>query len=134
MIGSQKDIVDKYIQQHLKIPPKLIFDNCKAHLSDNNILIQGIIKGTIKDLDINIAILENKSITHITKGENTGLDLLNTNIVREFYTFPLSNDSIFEKKVPFPKGLEKKNSQVVVYLQNRNSLVIEGGNFIQITQ
>lgn len=79
-----------------------------------------------KNVILNVAIVENYSENHVSKGENKNRTLKHYNIVRVFNTYEIANPR-GEVDLQWPEGLKKENSKVILYLQQPKSLKIVGG-------
>ena len=88
------------------------------------------LKGDIKNSDLQVAILSKKEETNIPRGENSGLKLSGSNVVRILQTIKATEKSTFS--VTLPKDLSKENTRIIVFAQDaKNSQVlgVEGFDF-----
>jgi hypothetical protein len=74
---------------------------------------------------LNIAIVQLHGQTEVKGGENGGKQLRHINIVREFKTIDISNET-GNISLPLPKGLPLKDLRIIVYLQDKNNWHIKG--------
>jgi hypothetical protein len=82
------------------------------------------LKGDFKNSQLQVAILSKKEETNIPRGENSGLKLSGSNIVRALQTLKSSEKSTFN--VTLPKDLDKENTRIVVFAQDLKSLQVIG--------
>ena len=88
------------------------------------------LKGDIKNSDLQVAILSKKEETNIPRGENSGLKLSGSNVVRILQTIKATEKSTFS--VALPKDLLKENTRIIVFAQDSNNsqvLGVEGFDF-----
>ena len=88
------------------------------------------LKGDIKNSELQIAILSKEEETNIPRGENSGLKLSGSNVVRILQTIKATEKSTFS--VALPKDLSKENTRIIVFAQDaKNSQVlgVEGFDF-----
>jgi len=71
---------------------------------------------------LNIALVQKQATTNIRAGENQGVTLTNHNIVRSFETQVLANDG--SGQINLPASFKASDYALVVYVQNKNDLII----------
>jgi len=123
-VGSNAELIGKHVMHNLSLSPENHI--VLAIPSTTNGVIDKIgyhIDGDLNNLRMNIAIVEQKLVTIIRKGENSGKTLTNDNVVREFTQIaPQINGEIPIKLAP---ELIKDNTSIIVYLQDVNTLEIK---------
>ncbi len=88
------------------------------------------LNGDFKNSQLQIAILSKKEETNIPRGENLGLKLSGSNVVRVLQTVKSTEKSTFSMTVP--KDLAKENTRIVVFAQDSKSnqiIGVEGFDF-----
>lgn len=86
--------------------------------------------GDFKNIQLRVAILSKKEETNIPRGENSGLKLSGSNVVRVLQTIKASEKSVFT--IALPNDLVKENTRIVVFAQDSKSsqiLGVEGFDF-----
>ncbi|MEP7228634.1 MAG: DUF1223 domain-containing protein [Ginsengibacter sp.] len=73
---------------------------------------------------LNIALVEKKTVTAIRSGENGGVTLSGTNVVRNFKTLNNPADGKGSYVIDIPKDIDQKNMSVVLYLQQSDNKII----------
>ncbi|MFA8449552.1 MAG: DUF1223 domain-containing protein [Bacteroidales bacterium] len=130
IIGSLKQKIETEIQNRLKQPLKVQLKDIVTHFSNDSISISGSLIGINDEQLLNIAVLQKSAVTEIKSGENKGLKLNNTNIVRAFKTINIQNNNVFNIKINKPDKLSEEQIRVVLYAQNKNTLEVTAGCFI----
>jgi hypothetical protein len=78
-----------------------------------------------KNSQLNVALVNKNTETSIPRGENEGRKLTGVNVVRVLQNIP-STTLKNEVTVLIPKNLEKKNTQIIAFLQDKNTHQIKG--------
>ena len=73
---------------------------------------------------LNVALIQNKITTSIKSGENDGIKLTNTNVVRNFRSVPSLSESTNNISLDLVAGIDKKNFSVALFLQDPETLKI----------
>ncbi len=93
-----------------------------VNLENGKATINYTIKGnTDGNSLLNIAIVEKKTMTTIKAGENGGVTLSGTNVVRNFKTISNTPEGKNIYNIEVPAGINKENISVVLYLQKSNN-------------
>jgi hypothetical protein len=82
------------------------------------------LKGDFKNSQLQVAILSKKEETNIPRGENSGLKLAGSNVVRILQTVKASEKSTFTATLP--KDLVKENTRIIVFAQGLKNLEMVG--------
>lgn len=88
------------------------------------------LKGDFKYSQLQIAILSKREETNISRGENSGLKLAGSNVVRVLQTLKATEKSTLS--ITVPKDLVKNNTRIVVFAQDSKSnqiIGVEGFDF-----
>ncbi len=81
---------------------------------------------------LNVAIVENDLKSDVKKGENKGKQLNHTNVVREFSTYKVpEGDFTGEANLTIPDYINKKNTQIFLYIQNVEDMAVTGATKVQ---
>jgi hypothetical protein len=129
MIGSDERKITAAVKRVLAEVPeatlsikKVLTENGKLHINFDAL-------GNTENYILNIALIEKKTITEVKAGENGGATLTNYNVVRDFKTIGQVNNgdntSIVNMAID---STGKKNSCVVLYLQEKNTNKISGAD------
>ncbi len=87
-----------------------------ASWQNNQVRFMYQLSGAFKNSQLQIAILSKTEETNIPRGENSGLKLIGTNVVRVFQTLKSSEKSIISMSLP--KDLTKDNTRIVIFAQD----------------
>ena len=124
MVGSDANKISNSIKTeeqqvrnaHININ-SVIIDNAKATISYT-------IQGGDNNSNLNIALVQAKTITHVKAGENGGLTLTNYNVVRSFKTIQSAVEGTNTVSIDLLPGVEKKDFNVIAFLQNSQTYKI----------
>lgn len=83
----------------------------------------------VQQTNLCFALLQLHAVSKVQKGENKGMQLHHTNVVRDFIT--ISNDTE-TGTLQLPAGLQAKDCRVAAFLQNRNTLHITAASVCDI--
>ncbi|MEO8568296.1 MAG: DUF1223 domain-containing protein [Ginsengibacter sp.] len=126
MVGSDAKKIDNTLK-------KVWSQDTNSNLSIENVRLENgkaninyTVKGIERNLLLNIALIEKKTETAIKSGENGGVTLHGTNVVRNFKTIskPVEGKSIYA--IDVPEGIDLKNISIILYLQESNNRIIAG--------
>ena len=81
---------------------------------------------------LNVAVVERSRVTEIKRGENAGRTLRNENVVRHFQAVRLARKRSGSLELPLPKGLNREDASVVVYVQSSQTAAILGADSVAI--
>lgn len=123
MVGSDAKRIDNTLK-------KVWSQNTNSDISIENVSLQNgkaninyIVTGNTGDFLLNIALVEKKTITDIKSGENGGVTLSGTNVVRNFKTVSKPGEGKSSYSIDVPPGIDLKNVSVVLYLQESNNRI-----------
>ena len=109
--------INKYLKQTTK---KDLSISAKA---DNNNKIDVSYQTNTNGNNLNVAIIQLSAETKVQRGENHGATLHHVNIVRNFQTIALKNNS-GNTSLNLPAGLSAKDCEVIAFIQNTNMKII----------
>lgn len=92
-----------------------------AKLENGKAIINYTLTGNTGNASLNIAIVEKKTMTAIKAGENGGVTLSGTNVVRNFQTLGNVKEGANSYSIEMPDGVDKNNVSIVLYLQKSNN-------------
>ncbi len=123
--GSDKEKAVNSIQRDLQKNAAInIESNIKIN-ADNSVLVEYKLLGELKDQIINAALIEKENESDVTKGENDGRILKHTNIVREFISERIKEDSgTFILQIP--NDVLLNNFRIYLFTQDVNSGAVSG--------
>ena len=126
-VGSDKSLCEEYISSELSQKrKKRIPVSASYSLTDNKIHIDYSVPGTFSGF-VNFAVLQKKGKVDIKSGENGGRSINYTNIVRQFTQIDCYDESNKgEIGIDKPVDLDGNNMTVLVYLQNKLNMKVEG--------
>ncbi|MDI1256794.1 MAG: DUF1223 domain-containing protein [Flavobacterium sp.] len=117
MVGSQENPIRKIINSELKINPVAKIDVTSAIAKNGKLIVKYECSGKGSNI-INVALVKKKAITNVGRGENSGRKLTNYNIVTDFITKPL-NDNTGEVSIAFDSNKIPSEYSVIVYIQDK---------------
>ncbi|MFY7666795.1 DUF1223 domain-containing protein [Flavobacterium sp.] len=120
LVGSNKNAIKILVDQQLKVPSKNEIRITKAVLVNNQLKID-FDTDALANTVVNLAVVKKKSVTNIKRGENSGLQQTNFNIVFDFITVP--NDVNAKREVTFNFNPQWSSTDftVVAYLQKSDT-------------
>ena len=129
--GYRFDLAEDVIKQTLK----------QAALAQVNLEIQGqgsnqitftySVEGNYKERVLHVALVERGIVSQVQRGENTGRTLRHDNVVHVFKTIPLKN-ARGAFRLSLPKMIELSNSSIIAYVQNPQTMIINGATAIDL--
>lgn len=120
LVGSNKNAVKILVDQQLKVSSKREIRITKAVLVNNQLKID-FETDALAQTVVNLALVKKKSVTNLKRGENSGLQQTNFNIVFDFKT--LVNEANAKPEVTFNFNPEWSSADfsVVAYLQKSDT-------------
>jgi hypothetical protein len=116
MVGSRERQIDKIVQESLSQNADFSIILSK-NIKDKSLIINYKINKSVKNYDLNVALVESGISTKIQRGENEGKTLKHENVVRNFRTIKMSENTEGAVECPF---LPTEKQSVIVYLQEKN--------------
>lgn len=123
LIGSESNTIDRKVKQELMEKSDVVISVNTIQRSENQLHITYTIANANRDSNVNIALVHKKVVTAVKRGENSGRQLTNYNIVTEFLSQPLKAK---EAVLPFTTALNPSEYAVVVYVQEKENGKILG--------
>ena len=130
LVGSNKSLAEKDIAILLKgnAPLQPTIDDVKKE--NNKLLVSCHLNGDFENSDLLAVVVQKHAEVNVKAGENQGIKLSHTNVVRSFLKLPAKEKMEFQ--IPVPPELandgaraNKPNWQLIIYTQ-RNDLKITG--------
>ena len=124
MVGSDAKKIDNTLKKAWSQDTNSDISIQHVSISNGKATINYTISGNTGNFLLNIAIVEKRTITNIKSGENGGVTLSGTNVVRNFKTLIKPTDGKNTYSMDVPTGIDLKNMSVVLYLQETNNKII----------
>jgi hypothetical protein len=131
LVGSNKSAAETDIRKLLKetATVQLIIDDVKKE--NDKLSASCYLKGDFQNCDVFVAVVQKHAEVHVKAGENNGIKLSHTNVVRSFLKLPAKEKIDFQISVPVEltgdnSFANKQNWQLVIYTQRRDDLKITG--------
>ena len=119
-VGSDRSEIALAVNKYLKSKATLKITVADMNLANSKAAVTYNIEGDILNMNINAALVQKSVITQIKGGENQGVKLNNFNVVRDFKTGLLSNQS-GSISLKLPAGNSFDNYMVVLFIQDKNN-------------
>lgn len=130
-LGSDKKKAHENITQALRARPRASLALEASRLStelERKLKLQYSIEGVVDDYAINFAVIQTPQATEVPRGENAGQSLSHVNVVRAFKVL-IPEDSKGSTEIELPENLDLKlDTEVVAYLQHKESFSIVAAN------
>lgn len=120
MVGRDSRMIDNTLKKVLSQGPVSGISIQSAKMENGKVMIDYTLTNTDNAL-LNIALVEKKTKTEIRAGENGGVTLSGTNVVRNFQTLSDAKEGSNSYNIEVPSGLNKDNISIVLYLQKANN-------------
>lgn len=121
MIGSDESKISNTLKKVQSEPGVAGLSIKKITSGDGKININFVASGSNADAVLNIALVEKKITTDIKAGENSGIQLTNYNVVRNFKTISQLKNGDNVSDINIPPGIDANNISVVLFLQNKDN-------------
>ena len=123
-VGSDVRKLNSALENNLNSKAKIDISLEDVKWQNSQVSFGYNLKGDFKNSQLQIAIISKKEETNIPRGENSGLKLSGTNVVRVLQTLKSIEKSTIS--VALPKDLVKENTRIVVFAQDSKSSQIIG--------
>ncbi len=120
MVGSDSRKIDNTLKKVFSQGPVSAISIQSVKMENGKVMIDYSLTNADKAV-LNIALVEKKTMTEIRAGENGGVTLSGTNVVRNFQTLSDVKEGKNSYNIDVPSGLEKDNISIVLYLQKANN-------------
>jgi len=128
MIGSDKDRLRETIDDQLAHTTNPAID-ATAHTTDSKkVTIDFALTGK-NPATLQAALVQLQASTAVKNGENAGRELHHANIVRDLKSSTKSKGSL---NLSLPAGLTASDCKVIVFLQDKETLQVEGARLLDI--
>lgn len=127
LVGSKENQIKKLVDQELILETKNSISIKKQNISLEQLNVEFELNSYMPNTIVNVALVKKKEFTNIKRGENSGLQQTNYNIVYDFNSIPntpkLSNKTSFK----FKSDWITSDFLIVAYLQNiKTGQIISG--------
>lgn len=123
IIGSETRSIDRIVKQELTQKTDVKINVNSIKLSENQLYITYAVTNANLNSEINFALVHKKVITAVKRGENSGKQLTNYNIVTEFIHQPVKTSEV---TIPFNEKLQPSEYAIVAYVQEKENGKILG--------
>ncbi len=117
MVGSDAGKIDNTLKKVWSQDQSSEVSIQSVKVQNGKAMINYTLKGNPANASLNIAVVEKRTVTAIKGGENRGVTLSGTNVVRNFQTLGNVKDGTNSYSIEMPEGLDKGNVSIVLYLQ-----------------
>jgi len=129
MVGSDKDHLRQAIDDQLAHTTNPLID-ATAHSTNKTVTIDYTLAGTGKSpATLQAALIQLQASTAVKNGENAGRQLHHVNVVRDLKSSTKSKDSL---SLSLPAGVTAADCKVIVFLQDKETLKVEGACLLDI--
>ncbi|HVU55942.1 MAG TPA: DUF1223 domain-containing protein [Puia sp.] len=128
MVGSDKDRLRQTIDDQLAHTANPPID-ATAHTTDNKTITIDYTLTAKNQANLQAALIQLQASTAVKKGENAGRQLHHANIVRDLASSTKNKGSL---TLSFPAGVSAADCKVIVFLQNKETLLVEGAGLLDI--
>jgi len=126
-IGSQENAVRSGIKKALSTAASADV-TLEAMQSGSKLTIKHIVKGSSKNSQLLLAIVQKTAKSSIKRGENANRTLSHFQIVQHLHTILLKEDGNGSVTLTVPKGFNSKDFEVIGFVQDAKSGAILGAN------
>ena len=121
MIGSDAGKISSILNKIFSEQPEATLNIQNVEPVNGKINIKYIITGNAQNSNLNIAVVEKKTVTSVKAGENDGVTLTDYNVVRNFKTIISIGSGENISSVDIPSSVDLKNMAVVLFLQHKGN-------------
>jgi len=115
---------------HKTNPAHLSINSIKEN--DRNVSLHYQIEGKIANNSLVLALIEKTATSKVLRGENEGRTLSHVQIVRNFQTISLNEQSEGLCEIEIPAGLDNQRLEIIAFLQSRENGDITGATKVAI--
>jgi hypothetical protein len=123
-VGSDARKLNSALESNLNPKAKIDISLEDVKWQNSQVSFGYSLKGDFQHSQLQVAILSKKEETNIPRGENSGLKLAGSNVVRVLQTVKSMEKSTIS--VALPKDLTQENTRIVVFVQDAKSLQVIG--------
>ncbi len=117
--AKAKSAVEAALSSSANLQLKINIDS----ISNDTVFVSYLSSKTDKNYFIRIAITENRLVSKIDKGENSGMTLTHDNVVRVLVSGEV-HQTASKLKIPLKKFVPNKNCKLVAFIQHKQSMKI----------
>lgn len=121
MIGSDAGKISSILNKIFSEQPEATLNIQNVEPVNSKINIKYIITGNAQNSNLNIAVVEKKTVTPVKAGENDGVTLTDYNVVRNFKTIGSIGSGENTASIDIPSSVDLKNMTVVLFLQKKGN-------------
>ena len=121
MVGSDSIKISSTLTEIFSERPHASLNIENAEPGNGKINIKYNLTGNVRNSNLNIAVLENKTVTPVKAGENEGVTLTDYNVVRNFKTIGSIGSGENTASIDIPSSVDLKNMTVVLFLQKKGN-------------
>jgi hypothetical protein len=123
-VGSNKSFAEESIQKAEVEMPATILSVQNEKQKDNSVTFDILANGMLDKTNLVAALVEKKASTPVKAGENRGVTISHTNIVRDFKTVDAASHATLTLKIP--ADLPNDNWEIIVFAQDKKTSHITG--------
>ena len=128
-VGSDGTKAQEKINEVLKKSPKNMLE-ISFEKKDGMLIVDYKIEGSLKNIILNVALVERDLVTIVTRGENRNKTLRNDNVVREFKS--VTDLEKGQLDLSLPKNYDESKSAIIAYTQDQNTFWVTGATKIDL--
>jgi len=129
-VGNNQEKLQEDLNRELSVPASVILHISLAKQEDQVTVkysAQGFSNGDV----VNIALVQRGLSTEVTAGENAGRTLHHDNVVREFLTRSLTQETS-KARISLDRISDASQASVIVYVQNPQTMLIEAAKQLDL--
>ncbi len=123
MVGSDAKGIDNTLKKVWSQDANTDISIENVSVDNGKATINYTVSGNPNNSLLNIALVEKKTTTAIKSGENGGVTLNGTNVVRNFKIINKPGEGKNSYVIDVPSGIDQKNMSIVLYLQESNNKI-----------
>ena len=130
LVGSNRSLAEADIKKLLaeNVLLQLNIDDVKKE--NDTLSVSCHLKGDFQNCDLLVAVVQKHAEVNVKAGENHGVKLSHTNVVRSFLKLPAKEKMDFQVPVPVEGNVNsstnEQNWQLIIYTQQKDDLKITG--------
>lgn len=124
LVGSSRNTATSAIKKALTEKAAIGINIGEVKRNGNNLLVTCTVEGEFKKVNLLAALVQKTATMNVKAGENSGVKLTHTNVVRSFVRNQAQSKTIFDLQLP--ANISDDNWQLIVYAQQKNDLKITG--------
>ena len=131
--SARQNVIDQGIEIGLNTPAYFQIQISDVKKEENQLGFTINLNEPANDLLLNLALVEKGLTTIIKAGENGGKRLTHDNVVRDFATLSLKNETQMMGKLTIPRDVAIKDASLIVYLQSPDTMKILAASQLPLT-